>query len=273
MIRQKDSISGWAKGNDELALVRSIEGRVQAKDFVNSDMNKLVDLLGKWRLMVGVNTEVSPQEYIVIAGFIFENYKYITLEEIDLAITLSLKGELGDVDVKTYGNFSALYVSAIINAFYVYKREHIMEILQRKGKEEREKLMETPKPSPVEQRDSMREIMFDEYNHYKEHDTIKDYGSLVYNFLLRTKRITITNEDVEAALAYGRTEAIKIVDKDSDSLVEIMKGNDVSGERRARIESLTKIHARKYCVKKLFFKINIAELVDGISETDFKQES
>jgi len=68
---------------------------------------------------VGLTDKVDDKDIITLTKFTEEAFPNLTIEDIKLAINLSMKGSL-DADIECYGNFSPLYISKILNAYLKY---------------------------------------------------------------------------------------------------------------------------------------------------------
>ncbi len=275
MTKQKNSISGWVTSKDENDVIVALENNKKLQHFDNNDMSSLVEVLGMWRIYLGVSKEPTAEEFVIIAQFVQQNYPMITLEEIRLAVNLSMLSQL-DVDNKTYyDTFSVAYVTRILNAYLEYRKKVINDVLERKEITEQKLLLSVSStPSITEMRQDMVDIIQMEYDHFKQHDEIKDSMGIVYKFLYRTKRLKIDQTDIDAALEYGRKHARASLDEQTKSIKELMEIDVemMSKERKTKLENLTKQHARKFCVKKLFYSINISELVASIKEEEFSEK-
>ena len=81
---------------------------------------------------LGIREKMSDEELIINMNFLKESYPNITLEDVRLAIKYSLNGTLG-MNPETFGSFSPLYISKVINAYLIYKREEMIAIESRKN--------------------------------------------------------------------------------------------------------------------------------------------
>jgi len=233
------------------------------KHINNNDIDTLIDILAKWRWMSGVSAlnqseDEIAQELALISKFIISNYQSLTLEEISLAIDLSLTDKL-DVDVKTYNTFTPMYVSRILNAYKQYKFD-LFNKLKAKEKIAKEKLEKEKKLSPQEKMDATIDLLKYFYEQYKLNGEINDYFNTAYNFLKRTNKLEIDKATIDEAMIYGGEKASAVFDKHYDVLFNKEKFDS---------DYWQKHHARNYCVQKLFSKINIEELILSIKLEDF----
>lgn len=73
---QNKLLGDWIRNESELALVLTYDEK-RIGDYDKEDMTKLVELMGKWRLLLGVNSEVTATELVEICRFVFQNFKKI----------------------------------------------------------------------------------------------------------------------------------------------------------------------------------------------------
>lgn len=89
-----------------------------------SNTNDILTILAYAIQVTGVNVEkISNQDLQVIANYLKENYPHVKVGEIKEAFDLGIKREL-DIDLNHYQNFSAMYVSNIIQAYKRYKMKN-----------------------------------------------------------------------------------------------------------------------------------------------------
>jgi len=272
LIKQETSILGLAQTEREHSLVLAYEGKKMAKDFDNDDMGMLVSVLGKWRLYLMASKEVDEKDFRIIALFVQKNYPFLRIDEINLAIDLSIIGDL-DVDINVYNGFTTMYVSKIINSYYEYKKHHLSNINERREKKQRILLSQSIKPTQQEDRDLTVSIIIDEYNHFNQKGFVKDYFGIVYKFLKDSKRLNFSQEIIDAALSYGNKKAIYEIANSDKSLTDVIGMSNPNSnyieKRGLKKEALIKQYARNFCVEKLFFSINITELVSSIQLNEF----
>lgn len=102
-------------GNNFLSVIKGEKiGQLQHIEPISQALRYCMVLVG-----LRANNLPSQEEKAVLIGFIRNNYGGHTAEEIKLAFTMAINGELGMAieDVKCYENFSVLYFSSIMNAY------------------------------------------------------------------------------------------------------------------------------------------------------------
>ena len=271
----------WAKTQEEANLVHSFVEKKQIRDFDENDTKELIDVISKWRYYTGCTKDVTAQDFVVIAMFIGKNWDNLTLDEINLIIDLSMVGKL-DVDVNTYGNFSPLYISRIIQAYLDYKKDLLLGLMQRRDEYEQKQLADQQtKPIPEESMENMIYIIKAEYARFNQHSDVSDPFNIVYNFLKRTKRLNIDTELTKQALEYGnrmaKTTMIQQTLSDNGQIKEIsavMSDDEyrLTDKQKDNKDKLVKKYARNYCVQKYFTSRNIDEIVKSITIKEFQDE-
>jgi polyhydroxyalkanoate synthesis regulator phasin len=196
---------------------------------------------------------------VLLSQFIVKNYPQITIEEIDLAIDLSLTDKL-DVDVRTFNNFSPMYVSRILNGYIEHRKRLYHEIYSRKVKEEEIKQMQK-KATPQEERDLTIEIIRDFYNKYKTDGYIDDVFNILYNYLKKSKKLNPSKEVIDEAIKYGKIKAEEHINS---------YFADVFIKERPDKKELENRYARNYCVCKFFDTLNLEEFLSKIEISEFE---
>lgn len=220
--------------------------------------------MAKWRWMAGISTlnlseDDIAQELALICKFIISNYPKITLNEISLAIDLSLTDKL-NCDVRTFNTFSPMYVSRILNAYIEYKRFMYNELMKRKELSDNKKEMDK-EITPEEKMESMIELIKYFYNKYKSEGIVNDYFNTLYNYFRRTNRLVIGKQMIDDALKYGKKEAQKHKKEYFD---------DAFKKDKVNIEGVEKRFARNYCVQVFFNNLDIEKMISTIKIQEFQ---
>ena len=241
-LKLKNNLISVTSNVEEYNFVLSFEG----KEIIhNNHANQIIDILARWRYMLGINISNQSEnelstELSFLSKFIKENYNYLTLDEINLAINLSLTNKL-EVDTKTYNNFSAFYISQILNAYLTYKRKLYNELSYKLEKNELDYNVE--KPSAEDNMKLMKELIIGFYEDYQKDGYINDVFNLVYDFLKKIKKLNFNNLIIEEAILYGEKMAIK----------EKIHVYGINSKEKIDLELIKKRYSRNYCVQ-LFFK-------------------
>lgn len=127
--------------------VAGFEMAVSKPRLRNSDLEEIKQALRYVFVLIGLRAQDIPvdEEKAVLIEYIIENYGGHTSEEIKLAFKMAIQGKLKleYKDVRSYGNFSPMYFTMIMDAYRVWGKEQA-EILERKPPEKvltaREKL-------------------------------------------------------------------------------------------------------------------------------------
>lgn len=261
---QNRLIGDWIKNETEYQVALTY-GEKRLRDYNREDMTKLVEVMAKWRLLLGVTTESSDQELIVICQFVYDNFKHFTLADISLAMNWAISGksELAFVSQKT---ISSYYVSRALNAYESKKRELVNQMVENRDRYLIDKEIENKKkPSPAELADIFKELLVSMYKAYTDGGLFYDPGDSVYNWLKEQKLINPDKSQVAAALRYGE-DKYKEVQK-SDSLKSIME----KGLRGTDKENTIKKYAREFITMQVFEEHGLGKLVGRINTEQFKK--
>jgi hypothetical protein len=229
----------------------------------NNNIDALIDVLAKWRWMSGINTynqdenEVA-KELVLLSQFIINNYSDINLDEISLAIDLSLTNKL-DVDVRTFNTFSPMYVSRILNAYKEYKKPIIKDVLERKEKAIKDKELEKVL-TPEEKMESMIDLIKYFYEQNKTEGYINDHFTTLYNYFRKTNKLKGVPNLVNEAKEYGKNKAQEHI---NDYFADFIS-ND-----KPNVELLQKRFARNYCVQWFFNNNDINIILAMVTINDF----
>ena len=261
--KQENTLIKFVQNQEEYNFNLAFHNKSLKQYSNNEHIDDLIGLLAKWRWMSGVssinqNEDEIAQELALISKFVISNYPYLTLEEISLAIDLSLTDKL-DCDVKTYNTFTPMYVSRILNAYKQYRLD-VYNKLKANEVIAKQKIEKEKKLSPQEKMDATIDLINYFYEQYNTSGEVNDLFNTVYSFLKRTNNIDINKELIDEALAYGTEKANALFNKQYDVLFN---------KNKFDTDYWQKHHARNYCVGKLFSKIKIEELISKIKVEDF----
>lgn len=107
----------------------------------NTSLEELKQALRYVFVLIGLRAKDIPvaEEKAVLMDYIRENYGGHTPEEIKLAFKMAIQGRLAldyEKQVVSFGNFSPMYFTIIMDAYRVWAREQV-EILARKVPEKK----------------------------------------------------------------------------------------------------------------------------------------
>ena len=250
------------KNNHELIFVKSISVP-NISELGRNISEKLLDTLAKWRWMAGISTHNQSEDDIahelaLICKFVMSNYPQITLDEISLAIDLSLTDKL-NCDVRTFNTFSPMYVSRILNAYIEYKRTMYNDLMKRKESLDLKKEMDR-EITPEEKMEGMVELIRYFYDKHKSEGIVNDYFNTLYNYLRRTKRLIVGKPMIDDALKYAKVESQKHIKQYFEDSLKTQKIDSDAIEKR---------YARNYCVQVFFNTLDIEKLIASIKVEEF----
>jgi hypothetical protein len=94
------------------------------------ELTPLINVVAKWRMYVGLpKTDVS-EELSLVAQFLYKEYGYLTVNEIELAYTLSVTNRLREAEF--FGYFSPLYVGKVLDAYLYYRKITMADTIRRR---------------------------------------------------------------------------------------------------------------------------------------------
>lgn len=261
-IKPSNSLVEVVKNNHELIFVKSISVP-NISELGRNISEKLLDTLAKWRWMAGISTHNQSEDDIahelaLICKFVMSNYPQITLDEISLAIDLSLTDKL-NCDVRTFNTFSPMYVSRILNAYIEYKRTMYNDLMKRKESLDLKKEMDR-EITPEEKMEGMVELIRYFYDKHKSEGIVNDYFNTLYNYLRRTKRLIVGKPMIDDALKYAKVESQKHIKQYFEDSLKTQKIDSDAIEKR---------YARNYCVQVFFNTLDIEKLIASIKVEEF----
>jgi hypothetical protein len=226
-------------------------------------MKKLVEVMARWRVLLGVTTEPTDTELIVICQFVYDNFKNYTLEDIKLAMNWAISGktEVGFVTQKT---ISSYYVSRALNAYDALKRQLYNKLMEERSNHLRKLEADTKAEfTPEQKAENFKSLILELFDSYQKGGFFIDYGDMVYNWLKKTRIITITNELVNEAVKYGKDQFLEERKKEAEK--RILKAIEPSS-RDYREKKL----ARHYIVLHFFKNTDLQQIIKSIKPEQFQ---
>jgi hypothetical protein len=206
--KQNELIGNWIKTETELELVKTLSHKKIAH-FTKEDMASLVEVMAKWKVLLGATNEATSEELILICQFIYDNFKKFTLEDIKIAMNWSISGKI-DMSFVSTKTISALYVSKALQLYENEKKNVINKIAEEKLLYERKKSRdEVIIATPEEKANTFKTILIDLYSDYKNNGNFFDFGDFVYNW--------IKDNILPIVLVVGG-----IIDQTTDLLVQLL---------------------------------------------------
>ena len=243
----------FISNNEELALVKCVEDSILIGNL--SDLNPLVNVVAKWRMYIGLPKEDISEELSIVADFLFKQYQFLTIAEIELAYTLSVTNKLKDVEF--YGSFSPLYVGKVLDSFLYYRKLTLADTIRRKQQYDNEMKEIENRPTPNKQCNDLKGLVKDMYEENKKNGQIIDPFNICYNFFRKTKMIIVKKDEIELAMDYGKkmylSKERNLFDKVTDS------SRDLEIQR----------YARNWCVQNYFNNVSIDIILNNIKVEHF----
>lgn len=264
---QNKLIGDWIKNEVEYSVARTYEGK-KIDDYDHEDMKKLVELMALWRHHLGVTTDPTEQELIVICQFVYDNFKRFTLSDIRLAMNWAISGKI-DVGFVTQKNISSFYVSKALNAYSDAKRSIYNELMENRERHiTRQQLEVSVQHTPVERANQFREYIVSLYRGYREGGYFYDIGDFAYNWLKKTKQLNLSKEEIDAAVEYGKKALRQLRQADAGSAAALLR-NAIGKESG---EVAEKRLAREYILTRYFEQNTLPQIIDKINIKDFIED-
>jgi len=244
------NLVGFTRNETEKRFLSSLNDKTIEHYKTKDDYTRLIQIVTKWRIMLGLSKDMSEEELKINVQFIKNSYGKLTAKEIELAIDLSLQGRLG-VDPQPYGNFSPLYISKILNAFVEKHNEQINALLQRKRQAEIDaKRNEEDNRTPMEIAESIKRFIHDWANRVRESDRYYgDYNHSIWNFLNAGGFVDADDETLKAAKEFADAEHRKMEEMENKNVfMKSIRGFQKEQEVKKRKE----MYGRFYVMRAFF---------------------
>lgn len=261
---QNSLIGKWIKSDDQYAVALTYSEK-RIGDFKREDMTKLVELMAQWRLLLGVTSESTEHELIVICQFMYDNFKKYTLADVRLAMNWAISGKV-EVGYVTQKNISSFYVSKAMKAYDDEKR-----VIYNRLMEERDKYLSRMEESemkvtPLQEAESFKEMIVGMYDSVQTGGVFYDIGDIVYNWMKRTGQLKPTKEQIDLAVKYGIDKYHS--EKEDKSLRQKMVESVDPADREAK----KKKYAREYMVIQYLTVNSLGDIINKIHPSQFTKE-
>lgn len=262
---QNKLIGSWIRNDAEKAVALTYSEK-RIGDFKREDMTKLVELMAQWRVLLGVTSDPTEQELIIICQFMYDNFKQYTLADVRLAMNWAIAGKL-DVGFVTQKNISSYYVSKVMNAYDEAKRQIFNSFMEEREKHlSRQNELEKPKPTPQEEAESFKGYAISLYKSYQDGISWYDISDIFYNWLKRTGQMNPSQKEVAEAVEYGKRKYME--DRQNDNL----KDKITKSIEPQKKQDQQKKYARQYMIQLYFDKTPINVLVEKIKPSQFTKK-
>lgn len=240
---------------EEYAIAISVQQSIAIKDLKESA--PLVKLVGKWRAYVGLPKEDVTEELAIVVQYLRDNWGMLTLQEVELAINLSIGRKLDDCEF--YGFFSPMYVGKVLGSYMYYRKVTMADAIRRKEKFELTEAEKNNKPTPEQEAEVTRELIVGFYKEYKKKGKISDPFNLTYTFLRKQKWLKVSEHDIKESMAWAESQYESLKNKKDVIVGAVTDDKDLEIKR----------HARNYLVAKYFGNVDIDVLLNNIKSELF----
>ena len=247
---QNRLIGAWIKTPEQREIVLAGDDKKLDAFTSKEDKVNLIKSITSWRLHLGIKEKMSEEELIINMNFLKDSYPKLTLEDIRLAIKYSLNGTL-NVNPETFGSFSPLYISKIINSYLNHKREELNHIQSRKNYYDfiNQKEPELTYEEKVwERRKTIKWFI----TRIKQEDKyVGDFGHHVWNLL--NEKGFIKPDVIDMEEAEKQAEILKNQNIYSTFAKAMASMNPIEKEEEAN--RLKELYGRFYIMKQFFAKV------------------
>lgn len=266
LSRQQNSLIGdWIKSDTEYAVALTY-GEKQIGDFTREDMTRLVEAMAMWRHHLGVTSDPTEQELIVICQFVYDNFKWFTIKDIKLAMNWSISGRI-DVGFVTQKNISSYYVSRALNAYSESKRRIFNDMMERRENHlARQEAMNPKEPTPLEKANHFREYVVSLHDAVNKGGIFYDPLDMAYNWLKVSGQLNLTKEQIEEAVQHGKAKAMEKRNSKSGTVGALLTKEE---EKMSR-EEIEKKLARQYIVQRYLEDTPLGKIIERIKPEQFK---
>jgi hypothetical protein len=247
LTKSQANLAVWTRNSVEKEVVLAAYDKQLGNYTTAEDITKLIGMVTKWRIMLGLSKEMSEEELKINVQFIKSNYQKFTLKDIDIAINWSLQGKLG-VTVEPYGAFSPLYISRILNAYGAKAEDMINEIMQRRKMEARLQASEKTVLTYEETIKQRRNYVVWFINKIKtENKYLGDFDNIMWDFVTKYNLIKVSEKWTEEASEFADGEILREnMDEGYAKFYDKLQFNDKKIEMKKRRE----MYGRYYLLKK-----------------------
>jgi hypothetical protein len=254
-VKQNKLIGDWIQNEVEYEVAKTFDGK-RIGDYTKEDMTKLVELMAHWRVLLGVTSDSTEIELVVICQFVYDNFKKYSLADIRLAMNWAISGRI-DVGFVSQKSLSSFYVSKVLNAYDDRKRDIYNGLLEIDKKSE---------PTVEEKAKLFKEMLMGLYTSHQNNQPFYDFNDFVYNWLKSTGQIQATQEEINAAVFYGQEKyRDERRQQNAANILRQISNMDVGDNK----EEKQKKYAREYIIKKYFDKYTIGEIISKIKPSQF----
>lgn len=244
------NLVGFTRNETEKRFLSSLNDKTIEHYKTKEDYTRLIQVVTKWRIMLGLSKDMSEEELKINVQFIKNSYAKLTAKEIELAIDLSLQGYLG-VDPQPYGNFSPLYISKILNAFVEKHNEKINALLQRKRQAEIDaKRNEVDNRTPMEIAQSIKDFIRDWGKRVRDSDKYYgDFNYSVWNFLNAGGYIEPDDDTLKDAKEFADAEHRKMEEIENKN---IFMRSIRNAQKEQEVKKRKEMYGRFYVMRAFF---------------------
>lgn len=259
---QNSLIGDWIKTETELAIAKTYAEK-KIGDFTREDMTKLVEIMAQWRILLGVTSDPTEQELIIICQFMYDNFKKFTLSDVRLAMNWAIAGKF-DVGFVTLKNINSYYVSRVMNAYDEYKRQIFNGFMEEREKMRRRQEIDKPRTlTNQEKAETFKDFVVSMYRAYQGDGLLYDVGDSLYDWIKRTGQLNPNKQEIQEAVEYGRRRFNEEMQEKNlkNLLTEALDKKSKEDQQRK--------YAREYIIRLYFERMTLGEILRKIDVSQF----
>jgi hypothetical protein len=261
LTKRNNIIGSWVQSEDDNAIAKTYLDK-KIGDFDREDMKLLVEVMAQWRVLLGVTSDSTENELIIICQFLYDNFKKYTLADIKLAMNWTISGKL-DVGYVSQKTISSYYISRALNAYDEYKRNIYNNMMQRRDNYlNRVEMEQKPELTADDKANNFKNLILGLYDSFQKGNFFVDFGDFVYNWLKKTNQITNDKAVIAAAVKYGKEQFIE--QRRNENIQRLVKA--IEPESR---EFREKKLARHYIITIYFKENTIQSIINKINPSQF----
>jgi hypothetical protein len=158
------------------------------RDFDADDFKSLHILLLKWAKFLGIKEAPDEEQIVMLIIFLREHFNNFTLSMVKDAFNLAIARKLPNIDPEHYQNFSPVYVSGILKAYYDYTERARKAFISASKKAEANEFK-------ISKEDAEKEMPMLVRSCIEDPSKIGISGEVVYDYLVELELLSLTYDE------------------------------------------------------------------------------
>jgi hypothetical protein len=253
----------------------AVFNNIAIKNMDAQDANiALAKLIGAWCFILGITESQIPreQDLNLIIPWIRKHYGSLSVQEIELAIDLSVEGKF-DVNINPYNNtLSIRYIGMVLQQYMDYRSETMKKINEQTERYIYQNALPSPLPTAEQEMKTMIDMLTFEYRRYEKTGNVWDYKNYIWDYLKTTGKIIVGKQAVKVAMEEGLKKLSTIIDKKYPAIKSVpdVMQQKIEKENREKMEEGQKNYAREYLLKHFFASRSLDAILRMVKIEDFQ---